>query len=481
MKILHKPLWHFLCILAVILRVIIAIIFTILWYAFSLDNIVLILGISTGIFIGFYLVAVQFLYYRFFNVKPSASFAFKHDIEPWLSWREDPKTTITITWCTKNISETKIAYGLSEITMAVIEGKPGLLHRITISNLQPGMKYIYRIEGNPLFSKTYTFQTAPSPSNSQEKIRFIVFGDTQNGGGWKTDNWGYPALLQASKQHAYDLIMNLGDFCDQGNDLNSWYVTLSETAKIASEKPLHVAVGNHDTGTNYMNDPEAKKVYPDDGANFDYFFGYRYAHYDEEDEITPFRSKYYSFSYGNCLFLFLDTQNSKMAEPLNPQWRWLEQQLANAAPNLWKIAFIHRDLVGIRQSPNESPNYDYDKFAQYFLPIFAKYGVDIVFQGHEHVYTCFQGVISGEKPYFPTENSGEKTKPITFITAGGGGDELRNNAPIDYRSQGLASVEHYEDSSHFLLVEVALTDLKITAHDVSNRVFHTVLLSKNER
>ena len=144
-----------------------------------------------------------------------------------------------------------------------------------------------------------------------------MIGDTQNGGGLGTPGWAYPTLAKSMQTQSFDLLMHVGDASEQGNDVRFWHAFLATSGDMLAQHPMHIAVGNHDTGTNYMKDTEVKR-YPDEGANFDYLFGYHYQRPATENEITAFKGRYFAFYYSNCLCLFLDSQNSKLAEGLEP-------------------------------------------------------------------------------------------------------------------------------------------------------------------
>jgi 3',5'-cyclic AMP phosphodiesterase CpdA len=62
------------------------------------------------------------------------------------------------------------------------------------------------------------------------------------------------------------------------------------------------------------------------------------------------------------------------------QLKWLEDQLSRSADR-WKIAYFHHPLY----SSGERHGSEVDLRAQ-VEPLFIKYGVDVVFAGHEHFY-----------------------------------------------------------------------------------------------
>lgn len=104
--------------------------------------------------------------------------------------------------------------------------------------------------------------------------------------------------------------------------------------------------------------------------------------------------RYYTFKKGNAQFFALD---STYMDPV--QLEWLDRQLSDSDA-AWKICFFHHPLY----SHGKFHGSDLDLRAR-LEPVFVKYGVDVVLNGHEHVYERVkpqQGI-----DYFVLGNSGE--------------------------------------------------------------------------
>ena len=85
--------------------------------------------------------------------------------------------------------------------------------------------------------------------------------------------------------------------------------------------------------------------------------------------------RYYTFSKGSARFFVLDSNYMDQA-----QLKWLEDGLSKANDR-WKIAYFHHPLY----SSGEKHGSEVDLRTQ-VEPLFIKYGVDVVFAGHEHFY-----------------------------------------------------------------------------------------------
>ncbi|HEX7423809.1 MAG TPA: metallophosphoesterase [Terriglobales bacterium] len=107
---------------------------------------------------------------------------------------------------------------------------------------------------------------------------------------------------------------------------------------------------------------------------------------------------YYTYKKGKVLFIVL---NSNYMDP--KQAAWLETQLRDAGNGDWKICYFHHPLY--TSAKFHGPSLD---LRQSLEPLFIKYGVDVVFSGHEHVY---ERVHPQHGIYYFTEGSSGELRP----------------------------------------------------------------------
>jgi 3',5'-cyclic AMP phosphodiesterase CpdA len=113
------------------------------------------------------------------------------------------------------------------------------------------------------------------------------------------------------------------------------------------------------------------------------------------------------------------------------QLAWLEKELQNSGSD-WKICYFHHPLYS--SGAFHGPSTDLRLLLE---PLFIKYGVQVVFAGHEHVY--------------------ERVKPqkgIYYFTEGASGSLRQGNL----RDKGQTAVGYDQDRS-FMLVEIAGDEL----------------------
>jgi len=137
---------------------------------------------------------------------------------------------------------------------------------------------------------------------------------------------------------------------------------------------------------------------------------------------------HYAYTKRNVRFFVLD---STYMDP--KQLSWLEGQLRGAGKDDWKICYFHHPLYSSAKAHGPA-----DELRDVLEPLFVKYGVDVVFAGHEHVY--------------------ERVRPqkgIYYFTEGASG-QLR---PRNLRSSSPNIAKGFDTDRSFMMVEIAGNDL----------------------
>jgi predicted phosphodiesterase len=234
-------------------------------------------------------------------------------------------------------------------------------------------------------------QQPPLPQQSGS-VRFLVLGDAGTG-----DEPQYTVAKQivASRQRfTFTFAIMLGDNIygkERPQDFEKKFIRPYK-ALLDAGVEFHAALGNHD-------DPNQRyfKPYNLDGK------------------------RYRTFKKGNVRFFVLD---SNYLDP--EQVKWLAKELESSGSD-WKIAYFHHPLY---TTARRGPEVELRAILE---PLFVKYGVDVVFTGHEHIY--------------------ERLKPqkgIYHFTVGGGA-KLRKG---DTKASPMIDARFDRDRS-FLLAEIA--------------------------
>ncbi|MFA5910505.1 MAG: metallophosphoesterase [Vicinamibacterales bacterium] len=135
--------------------------------------------------------------------------------------------------------------------------------------------------------------------------------------------------------------------------------------------------------------------------------------------------QYYTFARKNVRFFVLDTNYYDRR-----QAAWLEEALRSSQDD-WKICYFHHPLYS--NGSSHGPEIELRILLE---PLFARYGVDVVFSGHEHVYERLT-----------------PQKGIQYFVNGSGGQAIGKIEP------GGSTVAAYADDQSFMMAEVIGHDL----------------------
>ena len=237
--------------------------------------------------------------------------------------------------------------------------------------------------------------------NQPGSLKFAVLGDFGTGHGAAREV--AEQMLATRVQFNFEMVVTTGDnIIGDQNDSRD----LAEKFEIPFRPLLDTSVrfyaslGNHDRPTNIS--------YP--------FFNMG-------------GQRYYTFAKQNVRFFILDSNRLD-----HIQVTWLEQALSRSTDD-WKICVLHHPLYsdGVRHGPSL-------ELRVILEPILVRYGVDVVFSGHDHIYERLR-----------------PQKGITYFVAGAGGQSERGVAPT------TATAASFDKDRSFMLVEVSGVELYFQA------------------
>jgi hypothetical protein len=238
--------------------------------------------------------------------------------------------------------------------------------------------------------------TATLP-NKPDSVKFAVIGD--NGTGGREQYELGQRMADAHRQFPYDLVLMLGDNfygSQRPADLVKKF-ELPYKPLLDAGVRFQAAIGNHD-----------------EPSSVDY------------PPLNMGGRRYYTFARRNVRFFVLDTN---ALDP--PQLRWLETELKTAR-EAWKISYFHHPLYS-----NAGRHGDAVDLRLLLEPLLLKYGVSVVFSGHDHAY--------------------ERLKPqrgIHHFVSGAGGKLRKGDLE---RSENTAA--GFDQDQSFMLVEIAGDEL----------------------
>lgn len=182
---------------------------------------------------------------------------------------------------------------------------------------------------------------------ASKSVRFAAIGDMGSGDRLQYETAQRMVAVRVS--FPFDFVIMLGDNIYGGSKPRHYEKKFEVPYKplLDAGVEFYASLGNHDNAT-----ARSYKFYNMDGQS------------------------YYSYKRENVRFFVLD---SNYMDPA--QFAWLEKQLKEAGDNDWKICYFHHPLYSSARAHGSAT--DLRKLLE---PLFVKYGVDVVFAGHDHVY-----------------------------------------------------------------------------------------------
>ena len=320
-----------------------------------------------------------------------------------LNVTENPATSVAVNWRTSDIVNESFAeialasadprfVGKAEKIKAkseklVFEKTSAIYHSVIFSDLEPDTKYAYRVGQGENWSEWLHFNTA---SKTRKDFSFIYFGDVQTN---ISSLWSRVARDAYARAPNAVLMMYAGDLINKANRDVEWGDWFQAGGFIHSMIPGFPSPGNHD----HYEEPNGKTLTS--------VFWRPQFNLPENGPAGLEETAYYS-DIQDMRFISL---NSDLAEEsdefLEKQKLWMEKILANN-PNKWTCVTFHHPIF----SPKATR--DNKRMRETFKPIFDKYKVDLVLQGHDHSYA--RGM---EK--IPMDKKGEHSGTMYVVSVSG--------------------------------------------------------------
>ena len=250
-------------------------------------------------------------------------------------------------------------------------------NHVTVTGLEANTTYYYTVEKNGVQSEVQEYKTG-----SFDSVKMLYVGDPQIGAskgqpqngealtaGSGAANtaarndafaWNRTLEIATAQNPGVNFIISAGDQVNKtGQAKEEEYAGYLSPAVLAG-LPVATTIGNHDSlNADYMyhfNNPNATE-YGATQAGGDYYY-----------------------SYGNGLFIVLNTNNYNVAE----HEQAIQEAIASDPNAAWRIVTIHQDIYG---SGLDHSDTDGMILRTQLTPIFDEYDIDVVLQGHDHTYS----------------------------------------------------------------------------------------------
>lgn len=254
------------------------------------------------------------------------------------------------------------------------ESAPRKIHEIHLTDLKPGELYNYRVRYGDRLLPPAEFRTAPAPGT--QNWRFVVYGDNRSNPDTHTRN--VEQIMKARPS----IILNSGDLVAAGSRYEEWKSHYFDPLRGVSQFiPVFPCLGNHE-------------------QNAVHYYNY-HSLPGEKGE------RYYSFDYANAHIVALNSNRRDAPFELGEeQTEWLIADLEKHRDAKWTFVFFHHPLFRSHPTRGIEPQ------RWVWQPIFDKYGVDLVINGHDHYYM---------RSYPVGKYVGGQRRGVYHLISGGGG------------------------------------------------------------
>ncbi len=341
-------------------------------------------------------------------------------------WHEDPSKNAVIAWSGQKATRGQFLKltrqekrGNSKISLSIKTQKAlGIspyIHSVSLKDLQPSSKYSFSIVNNGSESKSFYFLTPPKKGKN---FRVLFGGDSRSD---REKRKEINSSIQAYFNNNKDVmaLVHGGDFISNGYLWKQWDAWLDDyqmtTLKDGRLLPIVPTRGNHEMRSNIFN-----KVF-----------------FWKKDLFM--RSNYFITRFGELSLFTLNTNISHGGR----QKAWLNRVLEEESKNQkWLVANYHRPAYPAVKKPGRAK--------KHWVPLFEKYGVDLVFESDGHVLKRTVPIFQGKR---------NDKKGVVYLGEGGLGVNLRT--PKMKNKWYFQSPGYAKSAYHFFSLKVMDDTLKV--------------------
>lgn len=286
----------------------------------------------------------------------------------------------------QNMTNPVVFEGEQDKTAISIESESYYSNKVIAKNLKANTAYYYQVFQDGKWQDVQKYTT-----KSFDNYSFLYVGDPQIGASsGQTNTEGDKMADSTSGTAAQNLAAR--------NDGYNWNKVLNDAVKAHSNVSFIASAGDQvNTSTNerqyaaYLGAdalkslPVATTIGNHDSSSEKYTM-----HYNNPNTDSLASSKYtqgqtkagtdYYYTYGNTLFIVLDTNNYNCATHENV----IRKAVNENKDAKWKVVMFHQDIYGSGYDHSDS---DGMVLRTQLTPLMDKYNIDVVLQGHDHTYS----------------------------------------------------------------------------------------------
>ncbi|MCD8014574.1 MAG: metallophosphoesterase family protein [Lachnospiraceae bacterium] len=250
-------------------------------------------------------------------------------------------------------------------------------NHVTVTGLEAETTYYYTVEKNGEQTEVKEYTTG-----SYDTVKILYVGDpqigaskgqTQGDGELVADSgvantaaendgfaWNRTLEIATAENTDINFMISAGDQVNKtGSAKEEEYAAYLESDVLAG-LAVATTIGNHDS------------------LNEDYTYHFNNPNATELGATTAGGDYYYS--YGDGLFIVLNTNNYNVAE----HQQAIDEAVAAYPDATWRVVTMHQDIYGTGLDHSDT---DGMILRTQLTPVFDEYDIDVVLQGHDHTYS----------------------------------------------------------------------------------------------
>ena len=428
----------------------------------------------------FYLLSVLFTL-TIFSQDHSHSHGHKHDgLHHWeipskdpdriiLTFNGDPSTKRAVTWRTDStVKKAKAQIAIAgvnskfarqatdyiattqEFDLGLYKSNNSLIvnyHSVIFENLKPNTLYAYRVGDDENWSEWIQFKTANA---KYSKTQFVYFGDAQND---ILSHWSRVIRMAYQTAPNASFVIHAGDLVDTAHRDYEWAQWFKAGGFIHSQWTAIPVVGNHEFQR--INGLSPKRLSVQWRPQFTLPV--------EENIHKKLHETVYTVEYQDVLILVLNSTDF-----LEKQTAYIEEKLSKSDAK-WKIVTCHHSVF----SPAKGRDFEFAR--KNWKPLFDKYGVDLVLNGHDHTYS------RGHVPVKSQDENKSGNFNTLYITSVSGPKQYKIGLQQleDYKADGYLSNKIGEQTQFFQVISIEDESLIYKAYTALGDEYDMAIITKD--
>jgi len=389
-----------------------------------------------------------------------------------LTFSGDPSTKRAVTWRTdSSVKQAKAQIAIAsanskfvnqsttynalteEFDLGLYKSNKSLVvnyHSVVFENLNPNTLYAYRVGNEDNWSEWIQFKTA---NNSYSPTQFVYFGDAQND---ILSHWSRVIRMAYQTAPNASFVIHAGDLVDTAHKDLEWAQWFKAGGFIHSQWTAIPVVGNHE----FQRMDGYGGIKP---RRLSIQWRPQFTLPVEKKLDKSLHETVYSVEYQDILIIVLNSTGF-----LEKQTEYIIEKLSNTNAK-WKIVTSHHSVF----SPAEGRDFEYAR--KTWKPLFDKYGVDLVLNGHDHTYARGHVPLKSKKidqlgnfrTLYVTSVSGPKQYKLDI-------EQLEG-----YKVDGYQNDKLGEDTQFFQVIDIEDDKLIYSAYTTLGSLYDKAVITKD--